>query len=663
MKRMMLLALALCMAMCLYTSQALATMPAESYAWYDATKTNLEISSAADLLGFAKIVSGDTGGGIPQDGFKGKTVTLTADIDLGGIPWNPIGISQTDQKGYEFFGVFDGNGKTISNFTFNGTTKNLPDRGRYGFFYDIGRYTDAAGNRVDGMVKNLTLSNITATIGGNDVGQSTGYRFGTLACLMEGGATHVTIKNVQVTTASNTAWVAGMSAFTSWPHNLMDNQVENFTVNAEKGAYFISGFTCIFARNATEKDQEYILKRCNVKGFKVTVNGSGECGVGGLIGQTQRGWESPRIEDCHVSGMDVTASGTVGVGGFIAWPGAHTTVVGCTTQGKIDATGITDGYAGGFFGNLGWNNDLGHMGHKISDCTANVDIVTKTVPAGGFVGSATNSNNRSMYAEFENCTASGNITSAQGGSAPVGGFAGDADRGHYTGCKATGNVSGSVAGGFIGLVKDVKPAYDGRFPAGKRDYDANEILLDGVSASGTVLGTDKTGGLIGHVGEGTASGKGAEGKLIIRNSSATDTVVGSSQDTDVEAILNRHDTPKAMEGPDDKTTGASSIIVPVNSDSRLTMDANGDIIIPKEGATLIRNGESTQLPGGTIVRDGKIILPQPDPTPTPVPTATPEPASAPRTGVPGVEGYAVLALLSAVCAVLLLNLRRKASRG
>ena len=42
--------------------------------------------------------------------------------------------------------------------------------------------------------------------------------------------------------------------------------------------------------------------------------------------------------------------------------------------------------------------------------------------------------------------------------------------------------------------------------------------------SGTVLGTDKTGGLIGHVGEGTASGKGAEGKLIIRNSSATDTV-------------------------------------------------------------------------------------------------------------------------------------------
>ena len=60
---MMLLALALSMAMCLYTSQALATMPAESYAWYDATKTNLEISSAADLLGFAKIVSGDTGGG------------------------------------------------------------------------------------------------------------------------------------------------------------------------------------------------------------------------------------------------------------------------------------------------------------------------------------------------------------------------------------------------------------------------------------------------------------------------------------------------------------------------------------------------------------------------------------------------------------------------
>ena len=627
MKRIMLLALALCMTMCLYTSQALATMPAESYAWYDATKTNLEISSAADLLGFAKIANGEAPG-ITKDNFEGKVVKLTADIDLGGILWTPIS---------SWKGELDGNGKTISHFTIN-----IADGKRGGFF---GTIEGGTGDRVH----DLTVQNVNATVGNG--------RFGALGYSVKGKIHHVSVKDVTVTTTHDGAWVGGLCGWLECA--ISDCNVSNLEVKAQKGATFVAGFVAISNNLPT-------ISNCNVNGFKATVAVTGECGVGGLIGQTQIGWTTVQIINSHVSGMDITASGTVGVGGFIAWPGAHTTVVGCTTQGKIDATGVTDGYAGGFFGNLGWNNDLGHMGHKISDCTANVDIVTKTVPAGGFVGSATNSNNRSMYAEFENCTASGNITSAQGSSAPVGGFAGDADRGHYTGCKATGNVSGSVAGGFIGLVKDVKPAYEdlpGRFPAGTRSYDANEILLDGVSASGTVLGTDKTGGLIGHVGEGTASGKGAEGKLIIKNSSATDTVVGSSQDTDVEAILNRHDTPKAMEGPDDKTTGASSIIVPVNSDSRLTMDANGDIIIPKEGATLIRNGESTQLPGGTIVRDGKIILPQPDPTPTPVPTATPEPASAPRTGVPGVEGYAVLALLSAVCAVLLLNLRRKASRG
>ena len=632
MKRIMLLALALCMVMCLYTSQALATYPAESYAWYDATKTNLEISSAADLLGLAAIANGEAPG-ITKDNFEGKVVKLTADIDLGGIPWTPIS---------SWKGELDGNGKTISHFTIN-----IADGKRGGFFHTI---EGGDGKRVH----DLTVQNVNATVGN-------GW-FGTLAYSVKGKIQNVSVREVTVTTTHVEALVGGLCGGLGYA--ISDCTVSNLEVNAQKGAIIVGGLVAV-------SDTVPTISNCNVNGFKATVvYTTDEYGVGGLIGQTQIASAQTKITNCHVSGMDITASGAIAVGGFMTHPGAHTTVIGCTVQGKIDATGITDGCAGGFFGDVGWNNDHGYMGHKISNCTANVDIVTKTASAGGFVGSATNFNNRSMYAEFENCTASGNITSVQGGSAPVGGFAGKADRGHYTNCKATGNVSGSVAGGFIGLVKDVTPSYATNYPAGTRSYDANEILLDGVSASGTVLGTDKTGGLIGHVGEGTASGKGAEGKLIIRNSSATDTVVGSSQDTDVEAILNRNeDNHKKMEGPDDKTTGASSIIVPVDADSRLTMDANGDIIIPEEGATLIKNGESTLLPGGTIVRDGKIILPEPDPTPTPVPTATPvptttpEPASVPRTGVPGVEGYAVLALLSAACAALLLNLRRKASRG
>ena len=90
---------------------------------------------------------------------------------------------------------------------------------------------------------------------------------------------------------------------------------------------------------------------------------------------------------CGKEYIDITAKGYVDIGGFMPWPGGHTIAENCSVSGKIDATGVDETCrVGGFFGNLGWNCDLGHMGHEITDCTADVDIVTKKAPAGGFVG-------------------------------------------------------------------------------------------------------------------------------------------------------------------------------------------------------------------------------------------------------------------------------------
>jgi len=151
-------------------------------------------------------------------------------------------------------------------------------------------------------------------------------------------------------------------------------------------------------------------------------------------------------------------------------------------------TGVTSSncFAGGFFGNLGWNADLGYMGHKVTDCTADVDIITKVATAGGFVGSATNSNNNSMYATFENCVAKGDVTVVEDGTANVGGFAGDADRGVYTNCSAEGTVTNNgtgFAGGFIGYIKDTNPKYDHRYPAGTRDYLVDVQTFDNCKGS------------------------------------------------------------------------------------------------------------------------------------------------------------------------------------
>lgn len=89
---------------------------ADSYAGGDGSKTNpYEIATAEQL---AKLASDVNNGNTPQ-AFLGKYFKLTADIDLSGGIWIPIG--KYYNKGYGngenrlFFGKFDGNGHVIKN--------------------------------------------------------------------------------------------------------------------------------------------------------------------------------------------------------------------------------------------------------------------------------------------------------------------------------------------------------------------------------------------------------------------------------------------------------------------------------------------------------------------------------------------------------------------
>lgn len=73
-------------------------------AWYDATKSVFDLSTAEELAGLAQLVNSGVN-------FYGKTVNLTEDINLANKPWTPIGTGLQ----INFQGVFNGNGHTISN--------------------------------------------------------------------------------------------------------------------------------------------------------------------------------------------------------------------------------------------------------------------------------------------------------------------------------------------------------------------------------------------------------------------------------------------------------------------------------------------------------------------------------------------------------------------
>lgn len=121
--------------------------------WYDATKTEFEISTAEQLAGLGAIVDGYTD---ISNQFNGKTITLTQDINVDETlsEWLPIGT-----KSKSFQGVFDGANHTI-------TVKiNAPNDDNVGLFGYLSS---------NGSVKNVTVDG--SVVGKDAVGAVVGYQ-------------------------------------------------------------------------------------------------------------------------------------------------------------------------------------------------------------------------------------------------------------------------------------------------------------------------------------------------------------------------------------------------------------------------------------------------------------------------------------------------------
>ena len=94
-----------------YWTDAVTSQPA---GYTTDAKGNVAISSAEGLAWLAVKVNGLHGQS--QNLYQGKTVTLTADIDLAGYRWNPIGVFETQSF---FSGTFDGQEHSILNIYVN----------------------------------------------------------------------------------------------------------------------------------------------------------------------------------------------------------------------------------------------------------------------------------------------------------------------------------------------------------------------------------------------------------------------------------------------------------------------------------------------------------------------------------------------------------------
>lgn len=584
----------------------------------------IEISTKEHLKALVDDVAAD------PNKYQGKTVKLLNDIDLGGAVWTPIA---------EFKGEFNGNGKTIKNITINAGDSQA------GFFTLLSSPAN---------VHDLTLQDVTANAAKG--------RFGTLAyrandCTI----TNNHVKNVTVTVSNASAWAGGMFGVLS--SNASNCSVENLKITAANGIMYTGGFAGII-------DGYRNVENCSVKKVIFNVQ-NGQQPIGGFVGQTQINSAYGTFKNCHVSGIDFTISGssdTLGVGGFVGVPGAFAYFENCNSRGKIDASGMTSDVVGGFVGNLGWGTTYTSNPFRMytmNNCSADVDIVSGGALAGGFIASS-HTQGGTKQGVFNNCKATGNVTNANG---VAGGFAGDADRGDFTNCSASGLISGKTAGGFIGQVNDWKPSYDSGCNAAafkqNLNHDANQIKLSGCKAVGTVIGTEKVGGLIGNVGKslnGTAE-EGAAGELIVTDCTAAPAVIGAKKSTQVAPYLNS--TADSKTSKMDKLSGKRTTANPTDSSKALAMDQNGNVTIPEGGADVQHTDdpELKWIPAGSIIhRDGSITLPGEEPVDDDddddVSVIVP-----PKTGVDSADRFIPMALLSLLCMTALVTLRRKERRS
>ena len=120
--------------------------------WYDASTSTYTIGNAAQLAGVACLVNEGTT-------FAGKTILLSADIDLNGMLWTPIGngeeTGQTNAEGLPqqaaFQGTLDGQGHTVSNMHIEASAKAGQEYTKLVYLGLVGLMSE------DGKVANLNI--------------------------------------------------------------------------------------------------------------------------------------------------------------------------------------------------------------------------------------------------------------------------------------------------------------------------------------------------------------------------------------------------------------------------------------------------------------------------------------------------------------------------
>ena len=425
-KKLFSMALCLLLAISLLPATAKAAAPTDSWEAHTAdsyaggTGTQADPYQIATPEALAKLAA-DTNSGDPNKAPDNSDYfLLTADIDLGGKLWQPIGRHLGGNSFAAFSGHFDGGGKTISNMTVRTDTTNAS-----GLFGKIVAASD------EYVVRSLTLKGadiVSTAQSGSGIDNATvasGVLAGSVSpmlsasvvldgckvvdstvtgTVMTGGLLgdcnygKITNSSVTGTTVTGGGYTGGLTG------NAFASEITACTVDTLtlKGAWSVGGFTgCAYSGSLTG---------CEVKNADVTAT---DWNAGGFDG-------TMALKDCKTQ---MTIHSTVvkyepRVGGFAGFIEACSNISNCTSLGKITSDRADGKTVGAFAGKISADlpisqccyddrsnpglpatgNDIAYSADRIGSYYADYTAVDKAV-------AAANALDKNLYKDFSAVTA------------------------------------------------------------------------------------------------------------------------------------------------------------------------------------------------------------------------------------------------------------------
>lgn len=273
---------------------------------------DMTVNTAAELRAIAVLVNNGSD-------FEGRTVTLGTDIDLGSAVWISIG-----DANHTFAGIFDGNGKTVSNMSITDGT---------------GGYKGLIGNNT-GTVMNITVTGSIGPItsGSDNIGGVVG---------LNGGTVQGAINQVDITVDSGSIYAVGGVVGQNGENGIILRCANLADITASKA----SGGVC---------GRSYgTIRECYNAG-DIAGTQSGKDGIGGIVGYAgdKNGTYANTVDSCYNTGT-ISNNGGRWHGGI-----AGLADKGAAITNSYDVGQILSGFS------WNWNPIIGHVDGGISNPTA-----------------------------------------------------------------------------------------------------------------------------------------------------------------------------------------------------------------------------------------------------------------------------------------------------